>query len=153
MTWHETSPPTTSESGIVSGGDARAIRDLEARPVDSLWAGGHIASHNPSPEAMVGLVRLATLTERVTVGTSVLLLPLYPPALVAKQIADLDRATGGRLKLGVGVGGEYPQEFRAVQVPVEGAWPTARRGDPAVAEPVVRGARLRTTGATTRCRT
>jgi probable F420-dependent oxidoreductase len=105
--------------GILGGGDARAIRDLEARPIDSLWSGGHIASRNPSPEAMVGLVRLAALTERVMVGTSILLLPLYPPALVAKQIADLDRATGGRVVLGVGVGGEYPQEFSAVQVPIE----------------------------------
>ena len=105
--------------GIASGGDASTIRALEARPIDSLWAGGHIASRNPSPEAMVGLARLATLTERVTVGTSILLLPLYPPALVAKQIADLDRASGGRVILGVGVGGEYPQEFNAVQVPIE----------------------------------
>src|SRR5580698_4834175 len=68
---------------------------------------------------MIGLTRLAAVTERVVVGSSILLLPLYPPALVAKQIADLDRATGGRLILGVGVGGEYPQEFRAVQVPIE----------------------------------
>jgi alkanesulfonate monooxygenase SsuD/methylene tetrahydromethanopterin reductase-like flavin-dependent oxidoreductase (luciferase family) len=70
---------------------------------------------------MVGLTRLATVTERVIVGSSVLLLPLYPPALVAKQIADLDRATHGRIVLGVGVGvgGEYPQEFRALQIPVE----------------------------------
>ena len=105
--------------GIASGGDATTIRELEARPIDSLWAGGHIASPNSSPEAMVGLVRLATLTERVTVGTSILLLPLYPPAVVAKQIADLDRACGGRVVLGVGVGGEYPQEFSAVQVPIE----------------------------------
>ena len=68
---------------------------------------------------MIGLGRLATLTERVKVGTSILLLPLYPPALVAKQIADLDRATNGRVMLGVGIGGEYAQEFRAVQVPME----------------------------------
>lgn len=100
-------------------GDARAIGELERMPIDSLWAGGHIASRNPSPEAMAGLVRLAALTERVAVGTSILLLPLYPPALVAKQIADLDLATGGRVVLGIGVGGEYPQEFRAMQVPIE----------------------------------
>jgi probable F420-dependent oxidoreductase len=105
--------------GIVAGGDARRVQELERQPIDSLWMGGHIASRNPSPEAMVGLVRLATLTERVTVGTSILLLPLYPPALVAKQIADLDRATDGRVMLGVGIGGEYPQEFRALQVPIE----------------------------------
>lgn len=104
--------------GIVTGGGARETQVLEARPVDSLWVGGHISSRNQSPEAIVGLTRLATLTERVIVGSSILLLPLYPPALVAKQIADLDRATGGRLILGVGIGGEYPQEFRAVQVPI-----------------------------------
>jgi alkanesulfonate monooxygenase SsuD/methylene tetrahydromethanopterin reductase-like flavin-dependent oxidoreductase (luciferase family) len=105
--------------GVVTTGDARQARDLEARPVDSLWVGGHISSRNPSPEAMIGLARLAAATVRVSVGSSILLLPLYPPALVAKQVADLDRATGGRLILGVGVGGEYPQEFRAVQVPME----------------------------------
>jgi probable F420-dependent oxidoreductase len=104
--------------GVVTSGNPREARDLEARPVDSLWVGGHISSRNPSPEAMIALTRLATVTERVSVGTSILLLPLYPPALVAKQVADLDRATGGRVILGVGVGGEYPQEFRAVQVPI-----------------------------------
>jgi probable F420-dependent oxidoreductase len=103
--------------GLVGGGDARRTAALEDA-VDSLWVGGHVASRNPSPEAMMGLARLAALTERVKVGTSILLLPLYPPALVAKQVADLDRATKGRVILGVGVGGEYPQEFRACQIPV-----------------------------------
>jgi probable F420-dependent oxidoreductase len=105
--------------GLVGMGGRKDIEALEARPIDSLWAGGHIASRNPSPEAMLGLARLAAVTERVHVGTSILLLPLYPPALVAKQVADLDRATGGRVILGVGVGGEYPQEFRAMEVPIE----------------------------------
>jgi probable F420-dependent oxidoreductase len=104
--------------GLVGGGNARRITALE-ETVDSLWVGGHVASRNPSPEAMMGLARLAALTERVKIGTSILLLPLYPPALVAKQIADLDRATGGRVILGVGVGGEYPQEFRACGVPIK----------------------------------
>jgi probable F420-dependent oxidoreductase len=105
--------------GIVTTGDQRQARALEARPIDSLWVGGHISSRNPSPEVMIGLARVAAVTERVVVGSSVLVLPLYPPALVAKQIADLDRVSGGRLILGVGVGGEYPQEFRAVQIPIE----------------------------------
>jgi alkanesulfonate monooxygenase SsuD/methylene tetrahydromethanopterin reductase-like flavin-dependent oxidoreductase (luciferase family) len=105
--------------GVVAAGDDRLVRQLETRAVDSMWVGGHIASRNPSPEAMMALAHLAAITERVVVGTSILLLPLYPPALVAKQIADLDRSTGGRVILGVGIGGEYPQEFRAVQVPIE----------------------------------
>ena len=104
--------------GFVCQPEPSLVQTLEALPVDSLWVGGHVASPNPSPEAMVQLARLAALTSRVRVGTSILLLPLYPPAIVAKQVADLDRATGGRVTLGVGVGGEYPQEFRACQIPV-----------------------------------
>jgi alkanesulfonate monooxygenase SsuD/methylene tetrahydromethanopterin reductase-like flavin-dependent oxidoreductase (luciferase family) len=67
---------------------------------------------------MMGLARLSAVTHRVTIGTSILPLPLYQPAIVAKQIADLDRATGGRIVLGIGVGGEYAQEFRACGVPI-----------------------------------
>ena len=44
---------------------------------------------------------------------------MYAPAIVAKQVADLDRVTGGRVTLGVGIGGEYPGEFRACRVPIE----------------------------------
>ena len=57
-------------------------------------------------------------TERVRVGTSVLLLPLYHPVVLAKQLADLDSRSGGRLTVGVGVGGEFRAEFDAVGVPV-----------------------------------
>ena len=99
-------------------GDARDAPGLEHRPIDSLWVGGHVASPNPTPEVMVALARLSAVTERVRIGTSILLLPLYSPAIVAKQIADLDRASGGRVTLGVGIGGEYPGEFRATQIPI-----------------------------------
>jgi probable F420-dependent oxidoreductase len=104
--------------GFVCQPERSLVETLEGLPIDSLWVGGHVASTNPSPEAMVQLARLAALTSRVRVGTSILLLPLYPPAIVAKQVADLDAATGGRVTLGVGVGGEYPQEFRACQIPL-----------------------------------
>jgi probable F420-dependent oxidoreductase len=106
------------EVGLMGGGDLARVRWLESLPIDALWTGGHIASRNPSPEAMMNLAKLAALTERVRIGTSILLLPLYPPALIAKQTADLDNACGGRVTLGVGVGGEYEQEFRAMEVPV-----------------------------------
>jgi probable F420-dependent oxidoreductase len=103
--------------GVVTADVAR-LRALEQLPIDSLWTGGHVASRNPTPEALVNLARMSAVTERVTIGTAILLLPLYEPAIVAKQIADLDRVTGGRVVLGVGVGGEYPAEFRACRVPV-----------------------------------
>jgi probable F420-dependent oxidoreductase len=113
----------------MAGVDLRRATELEELGVDSLWTGGHVASRNPSPEAMMGLARLSAVTRRVKVGTSVLLLPLYPPAIIAKQVADLDRASGGRLILGVGVGGEYPQEFRACGV---SASERGRRTDEAI---------------------
>jgi probable F420-dependent oxidoreductase len=115
--------------GLVAPGDLVRASALEDLPIDSLWTGGHVASPNPSPEALMALARLSAITERVQIGTSILLLPLYPPAIVAKQIADLDRATGGRMVLGVGVGGEYPQEFSACGVPIV---ERGRRADEAI---------------------
>ncbi|HMD46124.1 MAG TPA: LLM class flavin-dependent oxidoreductase, partial [Acidimicrobiales bacterium] len=103
--------------GFVTDAGRAHVAAMEALPVDSLWVGGHVAAPNPTPEAMAQLARLAAVSERARIGTAVLLLPLYPPAIVAKQVADLDRVAGGRITLGVGVGGEYPAEFSACQVP------------------------------------
>lgn len=119
--------------GFVTGAGLEEAAALEALPIDSLWVGGHVSAPNPTPEAMVQLARLSALTTRVRIGTSILLLPLYPPALVAKQIAELDRASGGRVSLGIGVGGEYEQEFRALGVPVK---ERGRRTDEAI--PLIR---------------
>lgn len=119
--------------GFVTGAGLEEVAALEALPIDSLWVGGHVSAPNPTPEAMVQLARLSALTKRVRIGTSILLLPLYPPALVAKQIAELDRASGGRVSLGIGVGGEYEQEFRALGVPVK---ERGRRTDEAI--PLIR---------------
>jgi len=104
--------------GFVTSATRQEVAALEALPIDSLWIGGHVSVPNGSPEAMAQLARLSALAERVRVGSAILLLPLYAPAIVAKQIADLDRATGGRVTLGIGVGGEYEEEFRACQVPM-----------------------------------
>jgi probable F420-dependent oxidoreductase len=60
----------------------------------------------------------AARTERILLGTGVFLLPLRHPALVAKQAASLDWLSGGRLVLGIGVGGEFPREFEAAGVPL-----------------------------------
>ena len=104
--------------GLVAPDDAAQVRHLEQLGVDSLWVGGHLASKNPSPEAMVWLARLVEQSSTTTIGTATLLLPLFPPAMAAKQLADLDRASGGRLVVGVGVGGEYESDFAAAEVPV-----------------------------------
>ena len=58
----------------------------------------------PILEALTLLAHLAAVTTRVTLGTEVLVLPQRQPALVAKQISTLDTLSGGRVRLGVGVG-------------------------------------------------
>jgi probable F420-dependent oxidoreductase len=90
----------------------------EQLPIDSLWQGGHILSPAFTGEAITRLALITAWTERVRVGTSILLLPLYQPVVVAKQLADLDSRSGGRVSVGVGVGGEFRVEFDAVGVPV-----------------------------------
>src|SRR5262245_5130864 len=91
---------------------------VEHLPVDSVWQGGHVLPPTNTGEAITRLALLTAWTERVRVGTAILLLPLYHPVLVAKQVADLDAWSGGRVSLGVGVGGEFPHEFEALGVPV-----------------------------------
>jgi alkanesulfonate monooxygenase SsuD/methylene tetrahydromethanopterin reductase-like flavin-dependent oxidoreductase (luciferase family) len=92
-----------------------AVEDL---PVTSVWQGGHVLPRTGTGEALTRLALMTAWTERVRVGSAILLLPLYHPVLVAKQLADLDARSGGRLTVGVGVGGEFPAEFDALGVPV-----------------------------------
>jgi len=90
----------------------------ELLPIDSIWQGGHVLPPSHSGEAITRLALMTAWTERVRVGSAVLLLPLYHPVIVAKQLADLDARSGGRLCVGVGVGGEFRHEFDAVGVPM-----------------------------------
>jgi len=58
----------------------------------------------PILEAFMALAHIAAVTSRVTFGTEVLVLPQRQPALVAKQVSTLDTLSGGRVRLGIGVG-------------------------------------------------
>ncbi len=107
---------------VLLGADRDTARShaqrVEALGFDSLWVGDHIAFHVPIADSLSMLAFAAGVTERIALGTAVYLLPLRHPTLIAKTTATVDLLSGGRLVLGVGVGGEFPPEFAAVGVPV-----------------------------------
>jgi probable F420-dependent oxidoreductase len=127
------SGPLPLEVGI----PAMAAR-LEAAGFDSLWVSDHIVlpasieshypfaadgratwpSTTPYVDALIALALMAAATERATLGTAVLVLPLRHPVVFAKQAASIDVASGGRLRLGVGAGW-LREEFDALGVPFE----------------------------------
>lgn len=93
-------------------------RRAEEYGFDYLCCGEHVFFHVPMPNAFVVLAAAAGATSRIRLLSALTILPMYPAALAAKLAATLDQVSGGRLELGVGVGGEFPPEFEAVGVPV-----------------------------------
>src|SRR5436190_4831747 len=118
-------------------------RRMEALGYDSLWASDHvvipwrITSKYPynatgdfplSPdtdflEPLTALALVAGATERIRLGTSVLVVPHRHPVLAAKMLATLDRLAPGRVILGAGVGW-MREEIELLGAPYDrrGAW-------------------------------
>ncbi len=67
-------------------------------------ATGPYPANMPIMEALTTLAFVAAVTERVGLGTEVLVLPQRQPVLVAKQVSTIDSLSEGRVRLGVGVG-------------------------------------------------
>jgi probable F420-dependent oxidoreductase len=101
------------------GHAAPLAQQAEAQGFDFFACGEHVFFHGPVTNAFVTLAAAAGATERIRLLSALTVLPIYPAALAAKLIATLDRVSGGRFDLGVGVGGEYPPEFEAVGIPVD----------------------------------
>jgi len=99
-------------------------RAAEQAGIDDLWVADHIAIPPDDAEGSGGryldplatLAYLAGVTERIGLGTGVLVLPYRPALATAKWIATIQELSGGRLLLGVGAGW-MEAEFRAVGVP------------------------------------
>jgi probable F420-dependent oxidoreductase len=103
---------------------------------DTLWINDHItwtasnaSGHDPASagraddgapplcyDPLTTLSLLAGATDRIRLGTCVLVLPVRSPVVTAKEVATLDSLSGGRVVLGVGVGGTIyaDAEFAAV---------------------------------------
>ena len=93
-------------------------KDAEGAGFSTLGTIGRIVYQNY--EELVALSAAAAVTSRIRLTTSVLLAPLYSnTALFAKQAASLDRLSGGRLVLGLGLGGR-DDDFAASALPTTG---------------------------------
>jgi probable F420-dependent oxidoreductase len=88
-----------------------------------MWSIDRIAYDNLEPLSV--LTAAAAVTQRIRLGTSVLLAAVRHPTLLAKTVATLDFISGGRVTLGIGFGSRE-NDFTAVEIPFE------RRGSRAV---------------------
>src|SRR5580692_12785577 len=102
----------------------RAAEQAEALGFADVWVSEHIivpkdAAYPPSPsfyDPVLTLTWAAAYTQRVRLGTSVLVLPMRHPLPLAKELATLQNLSGGRFILGAGVGW-LEAEFAALGVP------------------------------------
>ena len=105
--------------GAIASADtiAEGARLAEECGFDSVWTTDHVLmpADMPDPygiliESLIALTIAATATSKVQLGTSIIVMPQREPVLLAKQLAAIDVASGGRLILGAGVGW-LEQEF------------------------------------------
>src|SRR5215469_10711429 len=100
------------------GRAVEAARRAEAAGFDGVYVGDHLLHPHPLLESVVTLAAVAASTDRISLGPCVMLLALRHPVVLAKQLGTLSAFAPGRLRVGVGVGGEYPAEFEAAGVPL-----------------------------------
>jgi probable F420-dependent oxidoreductase len=72
----------------------------------------------PIPDPLIWLSYVAAVTTTIRLGTGVVILPQRNPVVLAKELATLDRLSGGRVLFGIGVGW-LEEEFEAIGVPWE----------------------------------
>lgn len=128
--------------GIVdqgSGSDGEAVQAFaslaETVGFESIWVPEHVVvpkhytsaypysedGHSPPgmedmPDPLMWLSYAAAVTTKIKLATGILILPQRHPLYVAKEVATLDRLSGGRVILGVGIGW-LKEEFEALEVP------------------------------------
>jgi probable F420-dependent oxidoreductase len=122
--------------GPLSDPDAstRVAQAAEAAGFESIWAGEHVVLPDPqvapSPlpptypmaDPNILFAFLAAHTQRVLMGTGIIILPQRNPLVLAKEMASLDVITRGRLLFGVGIGYLKP-EFDALGIPFDDKGP------------------------------
>jgi len=95
---------------------------------DSVWTSEHHFSEDQwSPSQLMVLSAIAARTERIRLGTAVLLLPFHHPIRAAEDLATLDLISNGRLNAGIGPG-SHPGEFKTFGIPIKQRRPRMYEG-------------------------
>jgi probable F420-dependent oxidoreductase len=122
--------PDSSPDGI-----RRAAETAEELGFASVWATEHIIVGREAVDPygwvydpLATLAWVAGWTERIGLGTSIVILPLHHPILLSKQVVTLHQLSGGRFTLGVGMGW-HEDEYRFMGIDFRGR---GRRGDEAL---------------------
>jgi len=102
---------TPTNDGASFGALVDALEDLR---FDSLWLSERLTG--PAPDPLTALAFAAGRTRRLKLGTSVLVVPGRNPVVLAKEMASLDRLSGGRFLPAVGLGAPTPVEHGAFGV-------------------------------------
>ncbi|MFP8880243.1 MAG: TIGR03619 family F420-dependent LLM class oxidoreductase [Myxococcota bacterium] len=116
------------QAGPAASADAvqSVAKQAEDLGFSDVWVSDHIAlpkdaKYPPSSyilEPLIALTWAAAATQRIRLGTTVLVLPLRPPVLLAKMLGTLDLMSGGRVLIGA-ASGWLKEEFDALGVPFE----------------------------------
>ena len=102
-----------------SKGIAEFAQRAERMGYDYLCSGEHMMFHGPVSNSLIALSIAAGATSKIKLMSTVVLLPLYQPMVLAKLTSVLDVASDGRYHMGIGIGGEFPKEFEACGIPVK----------------------------------
>jgi coenzyme F420-dependent glucose-6-phosphate dehydrogenase len=107
------------DAGHTAPGIIETAVEAERLGFDSVWAGDTLARAPIDPLSLLGAI--ATVTDRVTLGTAALLPALRDPLLIASVLTSLDLLSRGRVVVGVGAGfpGRSEVEFDWARVPWE----------------------------------
>jgi probable F420-dependent oxidoreductase len=124
--------------GVEGGAAMEICRRAEAAGFESVWGGEHdilpsridskypytvdgkipAEPDTPIPDPLIWLAFAAAAVPTLRLGTCILIVPQRNPVVLAKELATLDRLSGGRVELGLGVGW-LKEEFAALGVPWE----------------------------------
>ena len=125
-----------SSVGIEGDAALEICRRAEAVGFESVWGGEHVIlpdtigsrypytadgkipaePDTPIPDPLIWLAFVAAAAPTLRLGTCILIVPQRNPVVLAKELATLDRLSGGRVELGLGIGW-MKEEFKALGVP------------------------------------